>query len=635
MPALGQDAGEQPDAEILDEIEPIQEEPEALPPVAVPEVDGPKFLVGSYVIRYAVDHPQLPAAEDILETEIELGRVPDGFVRPREGIPTERFRLGDVALMPLERYYASAIIAVTEQVVREFNRRGIIGVRVQVNPDEIFGDSILALEDYREPGQTSLSLDVHIGTVSDVRTLASGGRVATADRVNSSVHSRIRKNSPVQPLSSDAGEDAQADLVRKDLLDDYVLRLNRHPGRRVDLAVSAGERPGDVVLDYLVTENKPWYAYVQVSNTGTEETNEWRQRAGFINYQLTGNDDILAVDFITAAFDETNAFIASYDFPLPFMEKTRVKVYGNWNEFTASDIGLARENATGDGWAVGVEAVHNVARMEKWFIDAGVGVRFQNVSNTNETFDITGEEDFILPYAIVRAERNTAVSTARAALILEGQVASVDPEELENLGRIFADDKWIVLKWDTAGSIFLEPLLAPTAWEDPSTPASSTLAHELYGAFFGQYAFDYRLVPTAEQTAGGMFTVRGYDESITAADTVLIANLEYRFHLPRALGIDPDPPQVFGRSFKVAPQQVYGQPDWDLILKGFVDVGQTINSEKLSFEEDETLVGTGIGAELQLLRNVNVRLDWGYVLSDAAEQEVGDNRLHFLASLFF
>ena len=59
-------------------------------------------------------------------------------------------------------------------------------------------------------------------------------------------------------------------------------------------------------LDYLVTEQKPYSAYLQVSNTGTESTGDWRERIGFIHYQMTGRDDIFSVDFITAEFDKTN-----------------------------------------------------------------------------------------------------------------------------------------------------------------------------------------------------------------------------------------------------------------------------------------------------------------------------------------
>ena len=80
-------------------------------------------------------------------------------------------------------------------------------------------------------------------------------------------------------------------------------------------------------------------------------------------------------------------------------------------------------------------------------------------------------------------------------------------------------------------------------------------------------------------------------------DTVLVASAEYRLHVPQAFGYDPNPGELFGQPFKFKPQQPYGRADWDLIVKGFVDGGKTINSHKQSFERDETLLGAGFGFE--------------------------------------
>ena len=94
---------------------------------------------------------------------------------------------------------------------------------------------------------------------------------------------------------------------------------------------------------------------------------------------------------------------------------------------------------------------------------------------------------------------------------------------------------------------------------------------------------------------------------------------------------------MFGEPFRTSPQYVYGHPDWDLILKGFVDIGHSIISEPFSFEDDETLIGAGIGVELLYRRNLNVRLDWGFALDDleAGDVNSGSNRLHLVATILF
>jgi len=86
-----------------------------------------------------------------------------------------------------------------------------------------------------------------------------------------------------------------------------------------------------------------------------------------------------------------------------------------------------------------------------------------------------------------------------------------------------------------------------------------------------------RLIPNEEQAVGGLYTVRGYPESITAGDNAVIASLEYRFHLPRTFRVS-EPGHIgerpigwMGRDFRWAPQQSFGRADWDLIFKAFID----------------------------------------------------------------
>ena len=84
------------------------------------------------------------------------------------------------------------------------------------------------------------------------------------------------------------------------------------------------------------------------------------------------------------------------------------------------------------------------------------------------------------------------------------------------------------------------------------------------------------------------------------------------------------------------PQQAYGRPDWDLILRGFVDVGETYNSGIQSFEHNDTLVGTGLGVEVDLKQNFSIRLDWGIPLNQIpGGPSVGESRVHVLATLLY
>ncbi len=602
--------------------------------------DGNVFDIGTLTLSYFREHPRQPALDELGALEVTLGVRGDGFVSPREGIETRTLSLAQLGDGTVRRMYASAITEVMRVVVKDFKSRTIIGVFVAPDPTQI----ILREGgiDYRE-GQTGLTLVIYTARVTRVRSIASGKRVSRDERIDNPLHARIRDRSPMRAYDESEPEEDRRDLLIKSELDRYALRLNRRPGRRVDIAVAPAEGIGNAELQYLVQENKTWSAYFQLSNTGTKSTDEWRERFGFQHTQLTGNDDTFLIEYVTAGFSSSHIVSASYERPIGASDKLRLRVDANWNEFEASDVGILRELFTGDGWGVGGELIYNVFQKRELFVDVVGGARFQHIGVVNPGLPGggVGEEDLFLPRVGMRVERQTDRNSLAGSVMLEWSQSSVTAasvRDLERLGRIAPDKDWAVLRWDFQTSVFLEPLFNAKGWADVSTPESSTLAHELVLAFRGQYAFNRRLIPQQEAVLGGLYTVRGYDESVVAGDTTMMVSAEYRFHVPRSFDVNPEPGATFrGKPFKWAPQQVYGRPDWDLVLRAFVDAGWTWNSQRLPFERNEALLGAGVGAELLVLSNLSVRADWGFALSDLNNGlgERGDSRLHFVLTLLF
>ncbi len=605
---------------------------------ALPE-DGPTYPVSDIRLRYLRDNPMHPPIEGALAIEVELGQTDTGYVAPREDVPPITLRLSDIADRPTEVYHASGIQRILEALRDYYVGQDLLGVYVAPDPTEINETGA----DVRARGNTTLSIIVTTGVLTEVRTVGSGERVAEggeiepADRINNPLHRRIIENSPIQPHSE--GDLERMDLLRKSELDRYLFHLGRHPGRRVDASVAAAQDVGGIALDYMVTENRPLVIYGQVSNTGTPSTDRWRERIGLFTTQFSNNDDILGIDYTTANFDEVHAVSASYERPFT-NDRVRWRVYGAYSEYDATEVGFFSDIFRGTQWSVGGEIVANIYQQRELFVDLLGGVRFENVETDNQAFGIRGEEQFLVPYLGLRLDRTTEWFSTQGSAILEwqvGDVTDVDNGELVFLGRTRPDRDWVILRYDVSHSVFLEPVLNRAAWEDPSTPESSTLAHEMRFGLKGQYAFDNRLIPQNQYVVGGLYTVRGYPESVIAGDSSIVASVEYRYHVPRAFKIQPQPREIFGEPFRAAPQYVYGTPDWDLILKGFFDVGRVIISDPLFFESDETLLGAGIGLEFLYRRNLNIRLDWGFTLDDLDSRNVnsGSNRLHVVATLLF
>lgn len=645
LPAAGQQNPLEPNAP-----QPKIPSPDA-PPPPPPEKnavvdDGRSYEVSAFVLKYAKDHPEQPPMEELESLTLQLGVVDGVFVAPREGVKTVDVSMTDLtaAQRTGRKFSVSGINAVGSRIVQALNARDIIGVLVAPDADQI---DLETLKDKRPEGNKTLTLEIWTREVKQVRTLgqgprwekptSTGNRPSQETRINHPYHDRIRNNSALLP----ADGDQPGDLLRKDFLDNYLFRLNRHPGRRVDGAIASGDKPGEVVLDYLVTENKPWTIYGQLSNTGTKSTNEWRERFGFIHNQLRNRDDILSIDYITSSFDQANALVASYDMPVAASEFLRLKVYGSYSDYTASDVGFANEEFTGTSYTAGAELDWNIYQKKMFFLDAFGGARFEHFEVNNKAVDLTGDSDFFVSYAGLRAERSTMKASTSAEVRLETNVGGLagtkDATELNTLGRLVVDKDWTLLKWDVSQSFYLEPLIWGKAWSDPNSPERKTrLAQEIALSLRGQYAFGNRLIPQEEGTAGGLYTVRGYPESAVAGDNLVLFSAEYRYHLPQAWTIKEDQnTRLFGKPFRWQPDQRYGRADWDLVLKGFLDVGRVTNSDIQTFEKDETLTGVGVGIDFVFRRNVNIRMDLGFAMQDAGETKSGDSRLHFVATFLY
>jgi hemolysin activation/secretion protein len=90
-----------------------------------------------------------------------------------------------------------------------------------------------------------------------------------------------------------------------------------------------------------------------------------------------------------------------------------------------------------------------------------------------------------------------------------------------------------------------------------------------------------------------------------------------------------------GKPFRWAPDQRYSRPDWDFVAKGFIDAARVTYSQRESFEEDETLVGVGVGIDLVYKRNFTVRVDYGIPLIDAGPNEAGNGRFNFVGTILY
>jgi hypothetical protein len=600
------------------------------------------FPISTFVVELYGGDPALLTEADLMNIPLELGEVDAKITWASPDAKPLQATLAELSGPETRQYSIEGLASIIDQLHKHITEgRGIMAVAVAPSQAQV---DLEANADRRPPGETSMTIEVLIGRVGQVRSIGSGNRVPADDNVDHPLHEPIRRRSPFQ-----AGE-GEENVLKRPSLDDYLYRLNRHPGRRVDAALSRGPNEGEVSLDYLVTENKPWYVYFQLSNTGTESTGDWRERFGFTHTQLTNADDILTLDYSTVGFEDTHAFLGAYERPIN--ERTSFRLRGLYSEFVASDLGLQGEDLSGSEWSVGGDYVYTFNQSGPWFFDFVAGIDDIGITASNDFYTMdpftgapgpfTGRANFVVPHFGIEVERLTDVALTNGGIDFSFNVNGNSDADLYGLGRgdpILGfgapDEYFLIVRVWLEHSFYLEPLLAPKRWKDISDPAWSTLAHEVVTGVQAQLTGN-RLVPQMQSVEGGLYTVRGYEEAEVAGDNSVRATVEYRLHLPRLLGwSEANTVPVFGRPFRVTPEAPYGRADWDLQLKAFVDAARITQNDPIPGENDHTLVGAGIGAELSVLNNLTARLDWGFALQDAVRTEAGDSRLHFLLTLLY
>ena len=599
--------------------------------------------IGGLEVVFLRAHSDHPPLSEVLEGSVRLERRGEVWDTPSDGEAGQLFTLSSLGGSGPDALTDRALAAVIEAVSRRLTELDLLGVYAEADASQ-FGVTEGRIEDLRPADEGRVRVLVTTGVVGEVRTSALGERFRElADdtgedprsRVNLEEHRRIRERSPIDPPEEQ--EEGERPLLKRGAISDYALFLSRHPGRRVDISVAPSAlEPGTVTLDYLVTENKPWIAYAQISNTGTEATNEWQERFGFVQNQLTNADDVFSIEYVTNSFEGTNALFSSYERPIGLDGRLRGRVFGSWYEYDASSVGQPGVDFEGDGFSVGAEAIGNIVQLGDSFIDAVAGVRFDRIKVENAlAIDPNAEEDVVVGYAGLRFDRSQGTNLTFADLTLEWSFDGLSGTSVNSLGRAEADEDWAVLRAGFSQSVFLETLI------DPRLADSGSLAHELAVSARGQWSFGNRLAPNYQQVAGGFFTVRGYEQSIVAGDNAVLASAEYRFHLPRSFSPSAAPADFFGTPFRFAPQYRTGPVDWDFQVKGFLDVAHVDNEDRFTFERDETLVGAGFGFELAIRRNLRARADFGWALAEVVDQngqvivDQGDNEIHLLLTLAY
>ena len=543
------------------------------------------------------------AQQEALRNQLMAAPLPltirEGFIDAGD---QPRWSLKDLNRRASIEFSIQGLQKVNEGLLEFLNEKvGLVGVFV--TPLQIDANDGT---DLRED-QSTLVFLVTTNAIEEIRTLASGTRVgdgaeiAPTERINHPVHQAIRDMAPVQ-----AGE-----LLTREKLEAFASELSLHPGRTVDVGLGRGSEPGLAVIDFNITERDPQVWTISAENTGTAGTNNWRYVLGWRDTQLTNRDDVLSVQLRTSGDSDATGLNAGWTHPL--FDSWKGNAFFHADEYVSSQFGVPIEfegNSMGLSYSVSPRPMplgRNPARPHFVTPFFRIGMdRFdvtQSFVFNSGAIEIGGGKTSLLTaQAGVSVQHLSEQGSLRGGISIGWQGGDDD----DDVGRFARDDSWSSLN----ANIDLRRFM------DTEGVGEFRLRANIGGALDG------RVAPQAYTVLGGMNSIRGYPEAAAAGDQGWSASVEYWWHP--------------GRSS--ASNQQFQSKDWDLAFGGFLDAGATkINNPVVDYEVDEDLLGAGFGVEGLFDRSVQIRLYWGFALSDldGRDTESGDNRVHFSATYEF
>ncbi len=347
-------------------------------------------------------------------------------------------------------------------------------------------------------------------------------------------------------------------------LNDDLLRFNATNDVQLRITMHAGAEPG--TTDYVISAYEPQknYINVYVDNAGSESSGEWREGLFWTDRSLTGRRDMRS--------DGTKSFSAMYTVPVG-RSGTKLGLTYSTNSVHITDGELEDLNIKGHSNAYGVSLIQPLVVTENLRTEATLDYGYQN--SQTDFLGIHWVDDTVKSYTAGFSMTNYGTSSI---IYQKHNFRIGDSEDIagenENFSKYFFNGFW--QKAYRAGQMLSARLDA-------------------------QWSPDDYLTSAEQFYIGGMYSVRGYEESYLGGDSGYSASIEYSVPLDKAKTTSAYCFFDYGA--------VYGDSAFD----------------------DHVLAGTGIGIKSTIDRKIYTSLTLGIpLMRDINGDEVDKTRIHFM-----
>ena len=373
-----------------------------------------------------------------------------------------------------------------------------------------------------------------------------------------------------------------------------INKLNRNPDLKVMPAMAAGKELGTVDVELKAQDKLPFHGSLEVNNRSTHDSTSLRINAAARYDNLWGLEHSLAgqYQFSPQNFNDVEVVTGSYTLPAPWNGDNSLVVYGlysNNNTTFGSGFGtLGKGEVVGTRYIVPLPPVKDynhtaIFGFDYKHFDENTGTTGGEISTPVEYMPFSFAYSGSLPDSGGVTLINATVNIAFRGLVAREQQFS-DKRFQSRTNYIFAN-------------LGVE--------RRQQLPGGAALGVKLDG----QVA-DQPLISNEQYAAGGIESVRGYDESEEMGDNA--------FHGMIELSAPNLAPHVgLGDRFRITPY-------------GFYDFAALWVKDPLPNQDSAMdIQGAGIGVRGVLFRDVEYQCDWAHALVATNRIKSGDERIFF------
>lgn len=381
-------------------------------------------------------------------------------------------------------------------------------------------------------------------------------------------------------------------------MDKNLRLINDNPAKIVRVRLEPSDKPGLVDAKVQVSDQKPLAAYLTLDNSGTNATGDFRMGLALQHNNAFNKGHMASFQYVTSPgrWSDVEVFGLNYKVPFYSISSMLELAYSDSNVDAGNlSVGASSVSVAGAGTTAAIRWVKLLDRL------AGFDARLtfsHEIKQFVSDVRIVGGAQVPIPNL---ESRPVGVSYSLSEA-LDSRQRAFQIGYFKNYVTGGNNSTTQYRMTNPAAEANFDVIRANASWSEQVMPG-----WRLTAQLDAQHT-DYSLIPGEQFGAGGVYSVRGFEERVISADRGTRQSLEL---------MGPNVSKNFGTLFE------------RLQFVGFVDAAQLkFNNPVFGSPVEPHLMSYGVGARFAFSPKHQFRVDLAKVVSGVPIQPHGDVMLH-------